>query len=848
MKPKIYLLLFFAFFLAVNSCKDVEEPEVPPIVEEPIDDDQDPQPEPDPSIPRLSVSVKLPANSTLDLGKMSLVTGFTGMPVTSDGTSDAVIPSGMTRIAYLVDEAEEVLLMGFVNSSQKEVSAASTAEVLAYFSSDLVFGPAELDEKVFGNFDQLPGFPEFSEAVQARILQSPTLLKGAQLQGDLVKFYEGLGQLGDEIDIRARQVNVSPTGVQSGIQIYDIDFQNIEVKNRFRRRTHAFLYKTAFKNKEGNETVLLPSIGGGEQAKKEFSIVPTLAVQSFLGVLTDWVSGSGMEFVETVSDPVNIPLAENESEATYRLRIIGPGIMDYPNGPVRMTNAEKSKWNRLMLETFTLDFLLPVMSAAIGYETKKGEKPFRQNFEGFVKAAEELIAAEPAISEFIEKGEFKVALKEFLWTMYDSKRGDWQDLVKAFMSGVAKTQDPGAFVDSPTQVNEKTNQALRLMNVVDNVILATDVARFTYHIVRSNSLEEFKVVSRQHDIKLSPNQASVTVFTNQDFTVETKTELGDGQAFLYKWSTSGTYGNIRDNLGNNGKSFENGQKTVTYRAEGSNIPDGATETITVQAFVKQGPNETKIGEATATVSVKPARLEIKPDGVTLVGKEKQKLALYIEWANGDAFENASSFDYKYEWSTPGRYGKFDGSMTNATTRNPRIIYQALDEDVEKAEENLKVDVYMRRKDGGEWFKYHTAEGKVKIENDDNYKILQIPLTVFTSKSATSQHGGGSNFLHASFPQDENYEKFTARFYGYKKSTIPVSEGRTFSWKAENGPPNRINLNRQLSASWYIDKMPDNVIGIYYLHNGAASAENMVRGAAALQEFGGMVEVKIKLKK
>ncbi|WP_293015145.1 hypothetical protein [Mongoliibacter sp.] len=846
MKPKIYLLLIFAFFLAVNSCKDVEEPDLPPITDNP---DPNPNPDPDPSenLPKLSVTITLPANSDIDLGATSLLTGFIEFPVNESGNASAVIPSGSTRISYLLDDQDNVLLMGFINESQKEISPASTAEVLAYFSSDLVFGPGELDERLFGNFHELPGFKSFSEAVQARISQNPKLLEGLGIESELRKFYEELGPDREEIDIRARQINVSPTGVKSGIQIYDIDFQNIELKNRFRRRTHAFLFKTAFKDKDGNETVLIPSIGGSEKAKSDFSVVPTNAIQSFLGVLSDWAAGSGMEFAETVSDPVNIPLEENESEATYKVRIIGAGTLDYPNANSKMTNDENKKWNRLMIETFALDFLLPAMSAVIGYETKKGDSPYLQNYKGFVEMIEKIVAAEPVLSDYIEKGDFKQALKKFLELIFDAEKGNWPDLVKAFMSGVANAQDGKGILETPSQVNQKTAKVLRIMSLVDNVILATDIGRFSYHILNSNSLEEFTVTARNNDIKLLPKETSVTVFTNKEFTVETKTELSDGQAFLYKWSTSGTFGTIRDNLGNNGKSFENGQKTVTYRAEGSNIPDGAKETISVTVYVKQGPNETKIGEATSTLTVKPASLVLKPDGVTLSGKDKQSIALYVEWANGDAFEQASSFEYKYEWSTPGKYGKFEGTMANATTLRPRLSYQALDKDVEEEEEDLKVDVYMRNKDGGDWFKYHTAEGKVKINNDDKIKILQLPLTVFTSKSATSQHGGGTNFLHATFPPDENYEEFTVRFYGYKKPTIPVSEGRTFSWKAENSPPVRIDLNRQLSAPRYIDKMPDDVIGIYYLTNGAASAENTAKNATRLQEFGGMVEVKIRLK-
>jgi len=856
MKLKSTLLIFLMVFLAMNACKDVEEPDIPPIFENP-DPDPDPDPDPEPSnLPTLDINVVFPENVNSNLESAKVIGGLKEYSLQGN-SSKVFVPQGKSQLAFLQDKDDNILLFGFINEKNKTLSIQSSAEALAFLGFGGFTLPASVQQKYPDEAASLQGMDEFKNKLTDLYLSDQKLFETEKFLSALESFVKPFYEKGEEIDIRARQVNVDPTGYKSGIQVFENDFQSVLIRNQYLRVAHAFMYKLSFKDKDGNKTELFKSENFNQSNSPEIvSETPIDAANKsggIIGVIADQIAGNGIEVFMKETGPVSIPLGANESEAQYALRLVGPTFSNSAQN--RMTAKELEKYTELALQTWFQEALIPALSYFISNNIKlDGDEGWPLEIMNSVTTS--FMEAYPEIVKKVEEGQYREALKESLEKIFINPLQDAaadkakEKLLDMIYSKYAKDPEFGNLYDSKEwQTKNRTKKFLKAFELIEKALSFWDAGRLAAHLTNARPIEQFLVTAREHDINLIPKESSVTVFTNKEFTVETKTELSDGQAFLYKWSTSGTYGTIRDNLGNNGKSFENGQKIVTYRATGSDIPEGAKETITVEAYVKQGPTETKIGEATATVSVKPASLVLKPDGVTLSGKEKQSVALYVEWANGDAFEPASSsFEYKYEWSTPGKYGKFDGTMANATTLRPRLSYQALDEDVEEEEEDLKVDVYMRNKDGGDWFKYHTAEGKVKVNNDDKIKILQLPLTVFTSKSATSQHGGGTNFLHAAFPPDENYEEFTARFYGYKRSTIPVSEGRTFTWKAENGPPTRINLNRQVSASRYIDKMPDNVIGIYYLTNGAASAENMIKQAAALQGFGGMVEVKIKLKK
>ncbi|MBW3467470.1 hypothetical protein [Arthrospiribacter ruber] len=858
MKPKIYLLLFFAFFLAVNSCKDVEEPDLPPIIDNP-DPDPDPDPDPQPTdYPTMDINVVFPENVSPDLEGAKVIGAFKEHPLQGN-SSKVFVPQGKSQLAFLQDKDDNILLLGFINDKNKTLSIQSSAEALAFLGLGGFILPSSVQQKYPDEAASLPGMDEFKKKLAELYVSDNKLFETEKYIPALEDFARPIYEKGEEIDIRARQINVGPTGYKSGIQVFDNDFQSILIRNQYLRVAYAYLYKLSFKDKEGTKTELIKSNSfNPSQSPAIFSEKAIDAANKsggIMGVLTDHLAGNGMEVFMKETGPVSIPLGANESEAEYAVRVVGPTFNNFDQS--RMTTTELEKYKELALETFFKEALLPAVTFIINKNLKvEGDDAWPMDLMNSITTT--FLKEYPEILAKVEEGKYRDALKQTLEELFfnptkDAVAGQLSGkLMDMIYSKYAKEPEFGNFYDD-RELQTKRNIARfqKAFELIEAALTAWDAGRMIAHLTNALPIEQFLVTAREHDIKLLPEETSVTVFTNKDFTVETRTELSDGQAFLYKWSTSGTYGTIRDNIGNDGKSFENGQKTVTYRATASNIPDDAKETITVVAYVKQGQNESKIGEATATVSVKPARLEIKPDGITLVGKEKQSLALYVEWANGDAFESTNSFEYKYEWSTPGLYGKFDGRMTHATTSRPRIIYQALDEDVEKGEENLKVDIYMKDKDGGDWFKYHTAEGKVKVENDDNYLIYHEAFTVATFNHVVRDRIGGlSNFIKVDIPKKEEYEEYTVRLYGFRTRFTARNEGVVLKWKRDGSVPTLYDLAGALTHRVYDIEYPDDVFAIGIRINSRScfiddGCPNDIIDAAL--SAGGMAEIKIKLK-
>jgi hypothetical protein len=241
---------------------------------------------------------------------------------------------------------------------------------------------------------------------------------------------------------------------------------------------------------------------------------------------------------------------------------------------------------------------------------------------------------------------------------------------------------------------------------------------------------------------------------------------------------------------------------------------------------------------------------VKPDGITLVGYKKEEVKLYIEWANGDDFHQPEVFDYKYEWSTSGNFGLFYGNLSEANTLGPEIFYKALEEDIEEGEDDITVRVSLSPKGKNQWSYFSNVKGKIKVSNDRNYEIFHLPFSVRTFEHVPGPiYIGFINYHSVIFPQKDNYEEYTVRFYGFKKASYASTEGKTYSWKAEQAPPRAIDMAYYLPRYQNAD-IGENMIGLYVAWNSKSCPSHIPCPndlAGPLGEAQGMVEVKIKLK-
>ncbi|MCC5930675.1 MAG: hypothetical protein JJU28_15630 [Cyclobacteriaceae bacterium] len=860
MKAKFYLSLLFALCLVVNSCNEAEDADVSPIREDP------PVPTDFPTVP---VSIELPAGSSIDLDKAALVGGFKDFPVSSNLSSKVFLPAGRSQLTFLMDKSDRIILMGFINEENKTLSTHTTAEALLYLAAGVFMLPDIVKTRFHADASSLPGMDDFKKSIETLFKNDPLMLEKGTYMTALKDYLESIDKPSQAIDVRARQINLDPTGVKSGIQLVDKDFQSILFNNSYRRRAHAFVYKQSFKTKDGDETVLIRSFNSesSHPIAGQTAIDPVGEADGIIGVLLDQIKGNGIETFVKESGPVTIPLEENESEAKFAVRVVGAAFQN--NYRQNMSAIENEKYDALVLETFIKDVLLPVLAEIINQKADKSagdDEAMKEIFNGFTSA---FTSEFPEIYDKIKEGKFSEALRETLQKLLINgiantamSNATNQLLRYIYLKNVKEPEFGNLYSEPEFEAKKNAAKFLKAFELINRGLQLWEASRLLTHLASSQALEEFTARAIQHDVKLRPKSSAVMVFRERELTAYTVTELSEGQTFEYRWSTSGKYGKIKDKQGNEGSSITNEQKTVSYISEeiSSKLPENASDRVMVEIYVKQGSSYSLIGKDTATINIKKQELVIAPGGVTLSGKEKQRLRLYVEWADGSPFHDPAFYDYRYEWSTPGRYGMLEGSLTSKNTTQPFIVYQALDEDVEEGEEKLLVEIHRIRKDGGEWHKYDIAEGKVKVNNDDNYKIIHVPFTPITylrtPKPYTAQGGskgisvGYSVWHTAVFAREDDHESYVVKTYGFKRQLGWLFT--TFSWSANGTHANLLGQYINGSDTWE-GSFPEDQIGVFITRafldcNQCDFGDRLANTISQYNSFGGMAEIKIKLKK
>ncbi|REG83556.1 hypothetical protein [Algoriphagus antarcticus] len=777
--------IFILFSILAFACSDPEDPTTPT---------------PDPGNPSaggggtiilaqtVDINVVLPTGVNVDLSKSTLSTGLMTFPVDATGKSKAVLPDSVVRLGFLFDEANNLILMGVLSAENKNLNAETTAQALFYLGSGVFYMPEQVVNEFLSPSVALPGYEEFKAKVAAGITSDKLYVENLKFQQDLSTLLSEYTKEGEVLDMRARQINVDPNGFQSGIQIFENDAVNIKIANHYRRIGKAFIYKTAYKAKGSkDEVVLIPTIGPGQAATSTNDVEGTKGFSSTLGTIVDQLSGNGIEYARKESGPIPLALGENEDEAIYKVRVVGTAFR--PSSSLSMTTEENAAWQKLMLKQFYVDFVLPILSEIIS--EIKGAEEDNLAFDAF----EATISQTPLILDLVISGDFKKAIEDFLkFIVVDNQGKELQEQFIEIVVNKYKNLDKPTWIDLDRDYKNTAAVAkyLKVIKAVEMCVKLLDMGKLTTELIISDRIVEFTAKARRTDVKINPAKETTVPFANLPLKAETKTQLSEGQSFLYKWSTTGKYGIITATGGIKGPKIETTSASVNFRSEvnAADLGENNYETVTVEIYIKKGVDLTLIGDATATINVKKQKVAMKPNGITLSGKQKQSVRLYLERGdNVNDIVSTSALEYKVEWSTEGKFGMFDGKNTIATTRGNAINYQALDGEIKEGVENIKASIYFRVPGSGDWILREEVIGKVNVNNDPKKIILNMPVT---AKEYLVEYlpGAYSNGVHSLVivPVHEDAKTYTVTTYGFKGAFRNPNENRTVSWANGGYPP------------------------------------------------------------
>lgn len=597
-------LLFAVFFSACK--KDVQQENVFP--QPPVPGEELPA-----GIESRSIKVVTPANINFDLSGATLFSLSFETKIDDQGVVKAAYRKGYPGIAYVFDKNHNIILAGFITDSTSTISAASTAEVLLYFGMGTAFQPYEVMGKFINSIGKVTGVQQWKDEFEGMFKSDPLVLhKGAFAQALKVKA-EALIASG-QIAGRPADITVDANDIRSGLQLAEAGLNKFNITNTIRRRAQAFVYKMKYKDLNGISHTVNQNISGSVTSIASIKLSPTLAIREYKGVIQDWAAGKGLEFAATESGPIDIPFEENESEADFKVRVIGPGL------PVMkaLTSDEKERLLNLSLQTLTFDYLLPFMLDMVGHKETLQKMNSRfslgqnvENLEALLKKTSDLVFTIPAASDAMEAGDYTKAFREVVAGLVNGRMRTAADewiryLYKNVGDAVMEMGGPDIKPDQGDLFKKRAEKLLRVLETIDIGMKLIDYSRLTKAILASDALEEWDLKAREVQVNLEPKEFTLGPLDQKALTTYIKTTIGEDQLVEYHWETTGKYGYLWDDRGHKGVAFTSSLKEAWYlcNALESDLSQGENiDTIKVTAYLKQGQTLTRIGTATSLAKI-----------------------------------------------------------------------------------------------------------------------------------------------------------------------------------------------------------------------------------------------------
>ncbi|MBO9657284.1 MAG: hypothetical protein J7527_00500, partial [Chitinophagaceae bacterium] len=679
-----------------------------------------------------------------------------------------------------------LMLAGFITDSSKVISPATTAKVLLHWGLMFPFQPQKITRAYVNNIDKIIAAREWIAKFEALYKADPYIMSKKGFTSDLKIAVEKIrDQRRNDINAKnASDIQVDANDIKSGLQVLEDGLSKLSINNKFRRRAYAYLYKMSYKDLDGNFKPVLSSITQGSSPDNSFPVAAVSGVTSVLGEIGKYIEDNAIQSFVAKTGPLDLSLNENESEARYKLRIVGPGF-----GNAFMTTLEQMKQEDLIAETLAMDVAIPFM-ALITSVKGLGTPPDPQAtaLSTLVDVVKAQLKSIPDVWEEAKKGDYKAALTKLIENFGKDVGGA---LLSEFCVTLGQLYDldpDDAFFGSMSKLNG-------IMGTFDVVLGSLDIYRISADVAASKPADEWDVVARSSKVSLSPKE-SVTVPSGQTAITATIKNLQtspDTHPF-FVWFTSGKYGRIKDSRGNQGDTVRSADKNITYTctASSSALTNGDNwEYVYVRAYYA----DQLIGTDTMKINVRKLKYKMKPDNITLSGKKDgtrphNSVELYLlRTDNVNNIKPNPDNDYKVVWSTAGKYGVLSTTETEGTTATTydlnSVAYECTDDQTKEATETIKARIYVKAKSEADYHLLDEVTGTVKIDNDDKKKIIEVPLTYM---SGCWTEGNCYTYPVAVFQMEDSAKKYKVMFYNFTGTSVNAPEGETFSWNKGQHPP------------------------------------------------------------
>lgn len=655
----------------------------------------------------VNIQIEMPDGINLDYTSLSLNSFGQSFSIDQNGISTAIIKDGGHSFVHLKDDQDRIVMMGFISKIRPTIDVTSTLEASLFFSLGTVFALPEIRKKVLDEFQNLPEVQTFAKELEALYKTDPYILQSGQFSTWLNEVGEKLTTK-NTIDID-KAILVTDNTIKSGITIAqdDSDVFSLNALNFSRRRANAFIYKTHVKE-EGQSSfteIVNPRFlaANDTKADKNILISAVTGVTSIQGNTLDIVLGNGNNLGFTTNGPAKLNLLDNENAVKYQVRVVGPGGIKTNN------NTADEAWaiSKMNVETLLFDFVIPVVSTAIGSADIIDVKSDKFDVDTGLEIINTILASTPNAADALDDGDFVTATKELMKGIFSNGIGTekFMDLFVPFLPDLLSggAEDLAARMAAP-------------LTVTNGILTGVDFGRIIYDIKNAKQLEIFELIVGESKVRITPPVKGISVQEEATFTAKVIDD-NDVQPdeYRYEWRTTGNFGNFKT---------DSEVDNIVYRSslEAATFSGNARDSIYVRVF-KDG---SLVGKDSSVINVYPEKYRIRPGGITLQGGDNLALRI-VDTNNEELILDTEVANFRVIWNTAGNYGSFEGSKRNvSSSTSTKVVYQCFDKEVERATENVTAKIYYSLNGvESEDILIQELEGSINIENDENKLLYTV---------------------------------------------------------------------------------------------------------------------------
>ncbi len=600
------------------------------------------------------------------------------------------------------------VLYGFLQAGDAQLSAQSTAVVLAYEALGIAAYPPEVQALYLNSIVGSMSLAFLTKAIETQISvygeqwlvrlgDAATVasqhdsdyyaailkLQGALSPSALTAPASVASSRSSALMVRSNADGISKplgaildkTDIISGLQVSPDGIGSVTVTNYFRRRVSVYVDRVSYRAVKSATDVSFPGVILPQPVK----IPPVAGVSNLLANLGQLFAGQGNFYDSVVSAPWSIPVNPSDAgSTTYTVTVVGLGESAGDFG--LLTQVQADGWWDVVTEALFVDFVMPILTGIV--LPNSAVKKYIDKLTGFAgtsgafKDILNAINSSPKIRASAQSGKIADAAWDTLLLIVktDTLKNVFLQGVGDFITSTFGVPNAPFGLNGPLltitdRAKWLADSGKLLLSYISNVnvgLQAFDSIVTGLQIAYCNRADIFTIQETNAVVKINPLNPFIDYPTPVNLVISAiDAEITPGVLLTYNWSCGCLFGDISDGIHTNsanGNAFNSSSNMLTYAPNSRNHGlGGDSDVVTGKIFLPSKSKTVPIGQATCTITYNAPLSPVNPN---------------LDFGANQTFTASVSTQLPsgvtYQWTVTGGHG----TLSSAQTSTPTVVYTA----------------------------------------------------------------------------------------------------------------------------------------------------------------------------